>query len=70
MGLQFPSVTMMRVSGDYFYDYYKFSRQWHPVGMTGFVTWALGMVPTKDNFWSTSAPQYHPYHNSTYQEVG
>eukprot|EP00511_Aplanochytrium_stocchinoi_P009809 CAMPEP_0204867736 /NCGR_PEP_ID=MMETSP1348-20121228/23971_1 /ASSEMBLY_ACC=CAM_ASM_000700 /TAXON_ID=215587 /ORGANISM="Aplanochytrium stocchinoi, Strain GSBS06" /LENGTH=286 /DNA_ID=CAMNT_0052020321 /DNA_START=47 /DNA_END=907 /DNA_ORIENTATION=+ len=36
--------------------------QWKPLGLTGMFLDALSIVPTKDNFWSSTTPQDHHTH--------
>ena len=47
---EFPSVTQARASG----DYHPGGDQWHPVGTTSLFAYALGLAPSKDNYWSTT----------------
>jgi hypothetical protein len=47
--VEIPAVTNARASG----DYHAGGDQWKPLGTTGIFAWAVGIAPTKDNFWST-----------------
>lgn len=59
--VEIGAVTQARASGDYHpgsdgqaggYD------QWHNVGTTGLLAWALGIAPSKDNFWCAAPPSH------------
>jgi len=58
--LQFPAVTNARASQDYMGQ----DENWNQLGPTGLFYWALGIRPSKDNFWTTS---YQP--NNTYNRI-
>ena len=45
-----PSVTQARASD----DYHPGRDQWHALGTTGLFAWAVGLGPSKDNFWTTA----------------
>jgi hypothetical protein len=47
--LELPAVTNARASS----DYHAGGDQWSALGVTGIFAWAVGIAPTKDNFWST-----------------
>ncbi len=47
---ELPAVTQARASG----DYHPGENQWHQVGTTGIFAYALGVAPSKDNYWSTT----------------
>ena len=49
--VEIPAVTQARASGDY---QQGVSDQWSQLGTTAMFAWALGVAPTKDNFWSTN----------------
>lgn len=48
----YPAVTNARATGDYFHS----SHQW-AIGGTAMFYWALGIIPFKDGFYSSSAKQ-------------
>jgi hypothetical protein len=48
--VELPAVTQARASGDY---HQGDSNQWRQLGTTAMFAWALGVAPSKDNFWST-----------------
>jgi len=48
----FPAVTNARATGDYFHA----DHQW-AIGATSLFYWAIGVLPFKDGFYSSSAPQ-------------
>ena len=49
--VEIPSVTQARASGDY---QQSRSDQWSQLGTTALFAYALGVAPSKDNYWSTS----------------
>lgn len=51
-----PAVTQVRASE----DYHAGSNQWAPVGTTALFAYALGLAPSKDNFWSSPAQPRAP----------
>eukprot|EP00039_Didymoeca_costata_P026389 m.15829 g.15829 ORF g.15829 m.15829 type:complete len:770 (+) comp5505_c0_seq1:20-2329(+) len=64
--VEIPAVTNARASG----DYHPGQDQWKPLGTTGIFAHAIGIAPTKDNYWSKAGVQngtsYHDY--NTIQE--
>ena len=67
---EFPSVTQARASG----DYHPGGDQWHPVGTTSVFAYALGLAPSKDNYWSTTdqpgAKHYKDHPRGTLEVAG
>jgi len=55
------AVTQARASD----DYHPGGDQWHQLGTTSMFAYALGLAPSKDNFWSTSVQPGSPYGNAT-----
>jgi hypothetical protein len=49
--VEIPAVTQARASGDY---QQSRSDQWSQLGTTSLFSFALGVAPSKDNYWSTS----------------
>ena len=47
--VELQAVTQARASD----DYHPGNEQWEPLGLTGMFAHAIGIKPTKDNFWST-----------------
>ena len=47
--VEIPAVTQARASG----DYHPGNDQWLPIGTTAIFAWAIGVAPSKDNYWST-----------------
>ena len=47
--IEIPPLTQARASG----DYHPGNDQWQPLGTTGLFAWAIGVAPSKDNYWST-----------------
>ena len=47
---EIPAVTQARASD----DYHPGHDQWSPMGTTSLFAWAIGVAPSKDNYWSTS----------------
>ena len=59
--VEIPNVVSIRSSG----DYRPGNSQWD-IGMTGIWTFALGLAPFKDTFWTTPKEPGHPgYDNNT-----
>jgi len=54
--LEIPAVTQARAST----DYHPGATQWN-VGQTSIFAHAVGIAPTKDNYWSTSVQPGNPY---------
>ena len=55
------AVTQARASG----DYHPGNDQWKPLGLTGIFAHAVGIKPTKDNFWTKPVKGWGPkYHNA------
>eukprot|EP00656_Telonema_subtile_P016604 TRINITY_DN18788_c0_g1_i1.p1 TRINITY_DN18788_c0_g1~~TRINITY_DN18788_c0_g1_i1.p1 ORF type:complete len:827 (-),score=144.59 TRINITY_DN18788_c0_g1_i1:62-2542(-) len=50
----FPSVTHARASHDYGQSRGDGTEQWSPIGLTSLLYWSVGLLPFKDDFWSTS----------------
>ena len=48
--VELPAVTQARASG----DYHPGRDQWRPLGTTSIFAYAIGVAPSKDNFWSTT----------------
>ena len=48
--VEIPAVTQARASGDYGQGS---NDQWHQIGTTAMFGWALGVAPSKDNYWTT-----------------
>lgn len=57
--VELPAVTQARASG----DYHPGNTQWEPLGVSGLFAYALGIAPSKDNYWST---QHQPDYPSRY----
>lgn len=57
--VEIPSVTQIRSSN----DYNPGRKQW-PIGRSSMVAWSLGLIPFKDNFWTTSVQPDNPYQMS------
>ena len=55
--IELPAVTNARASG----DYHPGNDQWSPLGVTGIFAWAVGIAPTKDNFWTTDVQSGSAY---------
>ena len=58
--LEVDVVTQARASG----DYQPNNDQWSGLGISSMFSWALGIAPLKDNFWSSNKiqpPSKHPY---------
>lgn len=51
--LEIDSVTQARASG----DYQPGNDQWAGLGISSMFSFALGIIPLKDNFWSSTLPQ-------------
>eukprot|EP01060_Flectonema_neradi_P022193 TRINITY_DN3046_c2_g1_i1.p1 TRINITY_DN3046_c2_g1~~TRINITY_DN3046_c2_g1_i1.p1 ORF type:complete len:565 (+),score=113.29 TRINITY_DN3046_c2_g1_i1:50-1696(+) len=49
--VEVQAVSQVRAS----HDYRPGNDQWQPLGITGILTYALGLKPSKDNFWTTDA---------------
>ena len=49
--VEIPAVTQARASGDYSQSR---TDQWSQLGTTSMFAFALGVAPSKDNYWSTS----------------
>ena len=58
--VEIPAVTNIRVSDDYRPGNY----QWD-IGVTSIYSYALGLAPFKDSFWSTDTQPGSPYGNDT-----
>ncbi len=52
--VEIPSVTQARASGDYHPGTPYPHDQWHQLGTTGILAWAVGVAPSKDNYWSST----------------
>jgi len=71
--LELPAVTQARASGDYSQSN---SDQWRPIGTTAMFAWAIGVAPSKDNFWTTwnkgnaqANPRYHGRDGEPYNRL-
>ena len=71
--VEIPAVTQARASGDYGQGS---GDQWHQLGTTGMFAWALGIAPSKDNFWTTRNadggalnPRYKNRHGEPYSRI-
>jgi hypothetical protein len=63
--VELPAVTQARASADY---WQAASNQWRAIGTTAMFAWALGVAPSKDNFWSTQNKEgqaLNPSYNKT-----
>jgi len=54
--VELPAVTQARASG----DYHPGNTQWEPLGVSGLFAYALGIAPSKDNYWSTQHQPGYP----------
>jgi len=59
--VEIPAVTQARASD----DYQPGGDQWHQLGTSAMFAYALGIAPSKDNYWSTSVQPGNPYGNGT-----
>lgn len=57
--VEIPAVTQARASGDY---HAGLTTQWN-IGITSMLADAVGIMPTKDNYWSTADQPGNPYHD-------
>ena len=71
--VEIPAVTQARASGDY---HQGGSNQWRQLGTTAMFAWALGVAPSKDNFWSTENadggqlnPKYKGRHGEPFSRI-
>ncbi|CAF2793504.1 unnamed protein product [Rotaria sp. Silwood2] len=62
--LENTQVHYMRVSDDYSENI----NQWN-IGRVSMITWAIGIIPFKDTFWTTSIQPQSPYGNFTEPNV-
>ena len=63
--VEIPAVTQARASGDYSQSR---TDQWSQLGTTSMFAFALGVAPSKDNYWSTSVQKGNKWgDNSTEQ---
>jgi len=66
--VEIPAVTQFRASDDYHPGQStacSFPYCVYNTGTTSIIAWALGLAPSKDNFWSTAKQTDSPYHNDT-----
>lgn len=54
--LELSAVNQIRASDDYHPD----NSQWH-IGISSILAYALGLAPSKDNFWTTTVQPGNPY---------
>ena len=52
--VEIPAVTQARASGDYSQSR---TDQWSQLGTTSMFAYAIGVAPSKDNYWSTLLAQ-------------
>eukprot|EP01047_Picozoa_sp_COSAG01_P027782 COSAG01_NODE_1845_length_9070_cov_16.651806_1_plen_809_part_00 len=50
----FPRVTQARASHDYGQSRADDTEQWSSTGLTSMLYWSIGLLPFKDDFWSTT----------------
>ncbi|CAF1248998.1 unnamed protein product [Rotaria sordida] len=62
--LENTQVHYMRISDDYSVNI----NQWN-IGRVSMITWAIGVIPFKDTFWTTSIQPQSPYGNFTEPNV-
>ncbi|CAF1174900.1 unnamed protein product [Didymodactylos carnosus] len=64
--VEIQRVTQARVSDDYFVHLVEHDPQWK-IGTSSILAYALGVVPFKDVFWSTSEQPLNPYKRGSYE---
>jgi len=63
--VEIPAVTQARASGDYAQSRYD---QWSQLGTTAMFAYALGVAPSKDNYWSTSIQKGNKWGDSSTEQ--